>query len=64
VRQSIDEENGGKSPYVGTRVSRRQRDRLKVIARQRGCTVAELVRDAIDRMERELSAAGPPGTTA
>ena len=61
MRRSIDDENGGKSPYVGTRVSRRQRDELKVAARRRECTVADLMREAIDRYLPELAGTAPPG---
>jgi len=64
MRRSIDDETGGVSPYVGTRVTHRQHDLLKDIASQRGCSMSDLMRDALERHLAELEATGPPGQKA
>jgi predicted DNA-binding protein len=56
--------DGGEAPQLRTRLPRSMDARLREIARRRGCTVAVVVREALERHLPELEGTGPPGRAA
>ena len=55
--------DGGEAAHLRTRLARNVDTRLRDIAKGRGCSVAVVVREAIDRVIAEADA-GPPGNAA
>jgi predicted DNA-binding protein len=64
MRRPLNTDKAGRAYRLDARVPDRLRARLEMAASRRGCAVAVVVREALERHLPDLEDTGPPGRAA